>query len=159
MGMRKRKEKKKAREERNGRTGNEQHKYPDTLLGQRATTLVHVLLQVLVEVLEHKRQLLLRVDHVVEALDGGRMELLQDRDLADRRAGHALVLRLEADALQRDDFVRLQVTCLVHDPVCPCEWAVSCRRSSVAHRTCGMWGGRDGRDGRAEMLICRCVSA
>lgn len=129
-------------------------------MGQRATTLVHVLLQVLVEVLEHKRQLLLGVDHVVEALDRGRVELLQDRDLADRRAGHALVLRLEADALQRDDFVRLQVTCLVHDPVCPCEWDVSCRRGSVAHGTWGMWCGRcgrGGRDGCAEMLIYGCA--
>ena len=51
------------------------------------------------------------------------LELLEERDLADGRARHALVLRLEPDLLERDDLVRRDVFRFVHDAVraCPCE--------------------------------------
>jgi len=48
------------------------------------------------------------------------LELLEERDLADGRARHALVLRLEPDLLERDDLVRGDVFRFVHDAVSAC---------------------------------------
>ena len=48
------------------------------------------------------------------------LEFLEERDLANGGARHALVLRLEPDLLQRDDLVRADVARLVHDAVRAC---------------------------------------
>ena len=52
--------------------------------------LVHVLLEVHVEVLEDHVELVVRVHHVEELDHVGVLELLQQGDLADGRAGDAL---------------------------------------------------------------------
>ena len=51
------------------------------------------------------------------------LELLEERDLADGGARHALVLRLEPDLLERDDLVRVDVLGFVHDAVRACRRA------------------------------------
>mmetsp|Transcript_29447 Transcript_29447/g.80815 ORF Transcript_29447/g.80815 Transcript_29447/m.80815 type:complete len:353 (+) Transcript_29447:448-1506(+) len=82
-----------------------------------AVRLVEHLLQVLVEILEDERQLLLGVDNVVKADDVGVLQLLEDGYLTDRRRRDALVLRLEANLLERDEVTRKAVLCLVHDAI------------------------------------------
>lgn len=49
--------------------------------------------------------------------DVGVLQLAQHRDLAQRRAGDAVVLGLEPDALERHHRVGLEVHRLVHDAV------------------------------------------
>eukprot|EP01043_Picozoa_sp_COSAG02_P028576 COSAG02_NODE_1738_length_11131_cov_5.714104_1_plen_218_part_00 len=51
--------------------------------------------------------------------DVGVLQLFEQRDLADRCAGHALILALEPDLLQRDDVARLPVLGLVDHAVGP----------------------------------------
>ena len=78
------------------------------------------------------------------------LELLEERDLADGRARHALVLRLEPDLLERDDLVRRDIFRFVHDAVraCPCE--EMCR---VRVYTEWSHGGRPAARERREFLL------
>lgn len=46
------------------------------------------------------------------------IQLLQETDLSNGRAGHALILCLETNLLQRDDLVVVDVASLVHHSVC-----------------------------------------
>lgn len=62
------------------------------------------------------------------------LELLEERDLADGGAWHALVLRFESDLLERDDLVRCDVFRLVHDTVRACPCACTCACSYMGHR-------------------------
>lgn len=64
-------------------------------------------------------------------------QLLEERDLADRRAGHALVLSLETDLLERDVCACPNVARLVHDTIGAC-----CRRGEGVCR--GVWKGAGG---------------
>ena len=100
---------------------------------------LHVAFEVDVEELEDEVELLLDVHDVHQPAflsatrkrgegrgrgapdDVGVLELLEEADLADRGRGHALVLRLEADLLERDDLVGVHVARFVHDAVCACD--------------------------------------
>ena len=77
------------------------------------------LLQVAVEEFEDQVQLPVLLDAVLQVDDVRVRELPQQGYLAQRRGGDALVLHLEADALQRDDFVGVEVARLVDDAVRP----------------------------------------
>lgn len=97
-------------------------------LGQRLATAalvdgqrLHVLLEVAVEELKHQVQLVAVGVHNVEQAHNVRVvHLLEQRDLADGRRRHALVLGLEADLLERHDALVLggEVARLVYDTVC-----------------------------------------
>lgn len=79
--------------------------------------IVEVLLEVLLEELEDEVQLLVLVDDVAQSHDVLVRQLLQERDLADRRRRDTLILRLEADLLQGNDLLRHLVLRLVDDSV------------------------------------------
>ena len=95
------------------------HQRVDRRRVQPAPAKVHKLLQVLVQKLKHQRQLPLRVDHVVQPHNVRVHQLLQQRDLPDRRARHPLVNAVQPDPLQRHNLPRLPVLRLVHHPVRP----------------------------------------
>lgn len=63
------------------------------------------------------------------------LELLEERDLADGSARHALVLCFESDLLERDDLVRRDVFRFVHDTVRACPRAYACVCSYTSHRS------------------------
>lgn len=96
-----------------------------------ARHIVHVLLQVQVQELEHQVQARVLVDDLEEAHDIVVSQLLEQADLPDCRARHALVLGLEADLFERDDppvGPRAQIPRLVYDTVCPCPCKPAARR-------------------------------
>ena len=101
---------------------------------------LHVLLQVEVEELEDEVQLVAVGVHDVEQPHDVRVvHLLQQRDLADRRRRHALVLGLEPDLLECHDASAVQqVARLVDHAVCACGEGVS-----IAWRGAGRSDGRD----------------
>ena len=97
---------------------------------------LHVAFEVDVEELEDEVELRVRVHDVVQPLvsagkhgwrsrgwqahapdDVLALELLEQADLADGRAGHALILSFQPDLLERDDLVGARVASLVHDTV------------------------------------------
>ena len=82
-----------------------------------AALLVHEHLEVHLEELKNERQLALRVNNVKELHNVLVAELLQEANLSDRRARHALLLRVETDALQRDDVAIGAVFGAEHDAV------------------------------------------
>ena len=75
--------------------------------------VVHVLLEVALEVLEDERERLVRVDDVVQRDDVGVLELLEQRDLAYRRARRALLV-LETDLFERHKRAVYCTLALVH---------------------------------------------
>ena len=78
---------------------------------------LHVLLEVLVEELEDEKELVVLVYDVEQLDDVEVVELLEQRDLAYGRARHAVRLRVEADALERDHGAARVVLGLVHHAV------------------------------------------
>mmetsp|Transcript_25471 Transcript_25471/g.78404 ORF Transcript_25471/g.78404 Transcript_25471/m.78404 type:complete len:353 (-) Transcript_25471:83-1141(-) len=80
---------------------------------------VHVMLEILVQELEGQVQLGVRVHDVVQRHDVRVRELLQQRNLPDRRRRHALLLVRKPDLLQRQDLLRPHVPHFVHHPVRP----------------------------------------
>ena len=72
---------------------------------------IHILLQVLVHILKHQHELVLRVDDIVERNNVLVLELFHQRDLADRRRRCAL-LGVEVDLLEGDELTRLTVPTL-----------------------------------------------
>ena len=77
----------------------------DEVRGEHAVDGFHVLLQVLVEELEDEVELAVGLDAVLELDDVVVLELAEEADLPQGRGGDALVLDLETDALQGDDFI------------------------------------------------------
>ena len=95
---------------------------------QRFANFLHVFLQVILQPLKDEVQLVLREKHLLQSvvrlkfilhlLDNVRMlEVLQQGDLADGRRRHTVVLPLQSDSLDRDDFIGQSVDCLVDDTV------------------------------------------
>ena len=91
---------------------------------------VHVLFEVLVHVLEHQHEFVLRVDDIVQGDDVFVFELFHQRDLADRRRGRAF-FGVEVDLFERDEFAGLAVA--------PFE---DLNGQSVAPRAAGLRGSR-----------------
>lgn len=58
---------------------------------QGGALLLHVLLKVILEVLEHQVQLLLREEHFLELDDVWMLQVLQERNLADGGARHSII--------------------------------------------------------------------
>lgn len=79
---------------------------------------VHVLLEVVLEVLEDEVKLVLAVNDIHQLDNIGVLELLEQGDLANGSRGNALILGIKPDLLQGDDGLRLLVAGLVHDTVC-----------------------------------------
>lgn len=79
-----------------------------------ARVVVHVPLQVEVEVLKHEVQRAVVVHDILELHNVGVLELLQQADLPDRRRRYTLVLVLQPDLLKRDERAVLAVPRLVH---------------------------------------------
>mmetsp|Transcript_55742 Transcript_55742/g.155373 ORF Transcript_55742/g.155373 Transcript_55742/m.155373 type:complete len:300 (+) Transcript_55742:189-1088(+) len=82
------------------------------------SSVAHVkqLFQVLVQKFEHQRELPLRVYHVAQPHDVGVLQLLQQRNFADRSARNSLVLGLQPDGLQCINLAA-SILRLIHDPV------------------------------------------
>lgn len=78
---------------------------------------LHVLLEVQVEVLEDKEELVVGVDDVQQLDDIQVVELLEQRDLANGRARHSVRLRVQPDALQGHHLARRVVLGLVDHAV------------------------------------------
>lgn len=89
-----------------------------SLLGRQGSTLLlHVLLEVVLEVFEHQVQLVLREQHFLE-LDNIRMpQVLQQADFADSRRRDAIVFLFESDLLDSNQLVGFLVQGLIHDTV------------------------------------------
>ena len=81
------------------------------------SVLVHVLLEVVLEKLKHEVQLLLAVNDVLQPDDVLVLQLLEQGNLADCSGGHALILRVEADLLERNHLLAHAVARLVHHTV------------------------------------------
>lgn len=77
----------------------------DKVRGEHAVDAFHVLLEVLVEELKDEVQLAVGLDAVLELDDVVVLELAEEADLPKGRGGDALILDLEADALQGDDLI------------------------------------------------------
>ena len=71
--------------------------------------IVHELLEVVLQILEHQHQLSVGVDHLAEGNDIGVAELFEDGDFADGGRGNAFFLGLESDFLEGVDLVCLLV--------------------------------------------------
>jgi len=88
----------------------------DVARAHYVAAVVHVLLEVALQVLEHERERLARVDDVVEGDDVGVLELLEQGGLADRGARRALLM-LQPDLLERHVRVVDATLALVHGGV------------------------------------------
>lgn len=85
--------------------------------------LAHELLEVVVDVLEDKQQLLVRVNDLFELHNIGMVELLEDRYLANRSARYSFLLAFQSNFLEGDVLILarlaegLGVFSLVYDSV------------------------------------------
>ena len=75
---------------------------------------VNVALKIFIKKFEDQIQLMVVLLHVTQADDIGVLQLLEERDLAERRARDALVLALEFDLFERRDLAGLLVRRDVH---------------------------------------------
>jgi hypothetical protein len=58
-----------------------------------------------------------KVDDILQVNNVGVLKLLEKRDLPDGSRRHSLILRIKPDLLERQDFLSLLVTRLVHDTI------------------------------------------
>jgi hypothetical protein len=79
--------------------------------------LVHVLLEIVFEKLEHEMQFLLAVDHVLQPDDVLMLKLLQQGNLADGSRWNAFVFRVKTDFLEGDNLLADAIARLVHHTV------------------------------------------
>ena len=84
---------------------------------EQPTAALHVLLEVLLEELKDQVKSSVLLHAVLEVNDVLVGQLAQQADLAQRRRRNALVLDLQADALQRHNLVVLHISRLVHHSV------------------------------------------
>lgn len=80
---------------------------------QGATDLPHVLLEVIFAVFKDEIQVVLLINYFLELNDIRMLDALEQRDLADGCARHAVVLLLQLDLFECHDFVGLHVLGLV----------------------------------------------
>ena len=71
--------------------------------------IVHKLFQIVIEILKNEDKFFIGVDNLTQRDDVDVVELLQDRDLADGGRGNALLLRLQPNFLEGEDFPGLFV--------------------------------------------------
>ena len=71
--------------------------------------VVHVFLEIVLEILKDEDKFFIGVDNLTQRDDVDVVELLQDRDLADGGRGNALLLRLQPNFLEGEDFPGLFV--------------------------------------------------
>jgi len=84
---------------------------------QCRSLLLHVLFEIVLEVLEYQVELLLGEQHFFEFDDIGMLEVLQEGDLSDSCTGDAIVLLLKSDFLDGNYLIGLGVLRLVDDTI------------------------------------------
>lgn len=84
---------------------------------QGSTLLLHVLLEVVLEVFEHQVELVLGEQHLLKFDNVGMPQILQQADFADSSGRDTIIFLFESDFLNSDQLVRLLVDCLIHDTV------------------------------------------
>lgn len=80
---------------------------------------IQKLLQIRVQILKHKCQLLLCMNDVIQSHNVGMFQLLQQRYLPDRRTWNSFLLILQSYPFQRNYIAILPVLRLIDDPVRP----------------------------------------
>ena len=78
---------------------------------------IKVFFQVLIEKLEYQRQLPFRVHNIVQSNNVGVLEFFQQRNFSNGRRGYALVLCLETNLFESNNFTRDAVLALVDNAV------------------------------------------
>lgn len=91
--------------------------YLDLLFGKAIGAAVEQLLEVLVEELEHERQLLVRVQHIDQAHDVGMLKLLEQGNFTDSGTRNTLLFGLETDGFERVNLAGVDVPGLMHNTV------------------------------------------
>lgn len=84
---------------------------------QSRPLLLHILLEVILEVLEHQVELLLRKQHFLELYDVRVFEVLEEGNFPNSRTWDAIILLFKSNLLNCYDFVCFCVLCLVYDTI------------------------------------------
>ena len=83
--------------------------YLNHFLGESIGSHVQKLLEVLVEELENKRELLVSMQNIDQSNNVGMLQLLQKSNLSDGRTWNTFVLRFKSDCFQSIDFTCVDV--------------------------------------------------